>query len=50
MKNAVLVQRFLEQSAERFPGKVALICDGRRLTYAELDGMANKIAHVATPG
>lgn len=45
MKNAVLVQRFLEQSAERFPGKVALICDGRRLTYAELDGMANKIAH-----
>ena len=40
-----LVHHFLEQSAERFPDKVALVCDGRRLTYAEIEEQANRLAH-----
>lgn len=40
-----LVHHFLERSAERFPGKEALICEGRRLTYAEMDSLANRFAH-----
>jgi long-chain acyl-CoA synthetase len=44
-RHARLVQDFLEQSAERLPDKVALICDGRRLTYREIDEMANRLAH-----
>jgi amino acid adenylation domain-containing protein len=39
-----LVNHFLEYSAERFPGKVALIHQGKRLTYAEIDSMANDLA------
>ena len=40
-----LVHEFLEQSAKRFPDKTALICDGRRLTYAEIDSMADRVAN-----
>lgn len=40
-----LVHHFLEHSAERFPEKEALICGGRRLTYAEMDSLANRFAH-----
>lgn len=40
----ILVNHFLEYSAERFPGKVALIHQGKRLTYAEIDSMANDLA------
>jgi long-chain acyl-CoA synthetase len=40
----LLVHNFLEQSAERTPDKTALVCDGRRLSYAELDAMANRMA------
>lgn len=40
----MLVHDFLERSAERTPDKVALICGGQRLTYAEVDGMANRLA------
>jgi long-chain acyl-CoA synthetase len=39
-----LVQSFLEESAERTPDKLALICDNQRLTYAQLDSMANRLA------
>lgn len=42
----MLVHEFLEQSARRLPGKTALVCDGRRLTYAELDAQANGFADV----
>ncbi|RLC64930.1 MAG: AMP-dependent synthetase [Chloroflexi bacterium] len=41
----MLVQDFLQNSAERFPNKTALICDGHRLTYAEIEARANRLAH-----
>jgi len=41
----MLVQDFLETSAARRPEKTALICGGRRLAYAELDEMANRLAN-----
>lgn len=47
---ARLVQEFLEHSAERLPDKVALICEGRRLTYAELDRMGNRLANALIAG
>jgi amino acid adenylation domain-containing protein len=40
-----LVQDFLRRSATRLPDKVALVCDGRRWTYAELDRATNRLAH-----
>lgn len=42
---SLLVQHFLEHSAERSPDKVALICEGHRLTYSHLDAMANRLAN-----
>lgn len=39
-----LVQSFLEDSALRTPDKTALICGEQRLTYAEIDAMANRLA------
>lgn len=42
------MHHFLERSAERFPDKVALICDGRRLTYAQIEELTNRIAHGLT--
>jgi len=41
----MLVQDFLENSADRLPDKVGLICDGRRLTYAEIEARANRLAN-----
>jgi amino acid adenylation domain-containing protein len=41
----MLVQQFLEASAARLPEKVALVCDRQRLSYAELDAMANRLAN-----
>lgn len=40
-----LVNHFLEHSAERFPEKIALIHQDKRLTYKELDIMANRLAN-----
>lgn len=40
-----LVQEFLEKSADRIPEKVALICGDERLTYAEIEDRANRIAN-----
>ncbi|MHB8877707.1 MAG: class I adenylate-forming enzyme family protein, partial [Myxococcaceae bacterium] len=36
---------FLLDSARRLPGKLALVCGERRLTYAELDRASNALAH-----
>ena len=44
-RHALLVRDFLEISADRLPEKIALICDGKRLSYRELDGMADRLAH-----
>ena len=41
----LLVNDFLEQSAKRTPEKEALICDGQRLSYAQIDAMANRLAN-----
>jgi len=39
------VEQFLETSARRFADKTALLCDGRRWSYRELDERANCLAH-----
>lgn len=41
----MLVQGFLQNSARRFPDKTALVCDGQRLTYAQVEARANRLAH-----
>jgi long-chain acyl-CoA synthetase len=41
----MLVQDFLQHSAARLPHKVALICDGQRLTYAQIDALSNRLAN-----
>jgi len=41
----MLVQEFLERSALRTPDKVALVCDGKRFTYTQIDTSANRIAN-----
>jgi amino acid adenylation domain-containing protein len=38
------VESFLEQSAERFPEKTAIVCGGTRLTYREVEERANRLA------
>jgi len=41
----MLVQEFLERSANRLPDKVALVTQSRRMTFAEIEAEANKLAH-----
>lgn len=40
----MLVHQFLENSASRLGEKVALVCDGRRLTYREINEQAEQLA------
>lgn len=40
----MLVHEFLERSAARLPEKEALIAGAKRITYAELDASANRLA------
>ena len=40
-----LLHDFLENTAARLPDKVALVCKGVRVTYAEIDRQANALAH-----
>jgi amino acid adenylation domain-containing protein len=46
----VRLENALEATARSLPGKVALIVDGRRLTYAELDEHANRFARALIRG
>jgi len=41
----MLVQDFLQNSADKYPDKVSLICNNKKLTYSEIDTMANKFAN-----
>ena len=41
----MLVNQFLQDSAERSPAKTALVCDGRRLTYGQVEEQANRAAN-----
>jgi amino acid adenylation domain-containing protein len=41
----MLVQDSLHRSVARTPDKVALVCDGSRLTYAEIEAAANRLAN-----
>lgn len=43
-----LLHDYLLQSAARHPGKVALVCGDRRLTYAELAARSSALAHTLT--
>ena len=40
----MLLQHFLEHSAQRLPDKIALICGDERLTYSEVDRKTNRVA------
>lgn len=41
----MLVQEFLEQSADRLPNKIALVCGEKRYTYGQIEAWANQLAH-----
>jgi amino acid adenylation domain-containing protein len=36
---------YLHATAARLPDKVALVCDGQRVTYAEIEARSNQLAH-----
>jgi amino acid adenylation domain-containing protein len=40
-----LLHDYLSESARRLPDKIALVCRGARLTYREVDGRADALAH-----
>jgi len=44
----MLVNEFLEMSAQKFPDKEALIFQERRITFAEIDKAANCLANALT--
>jgi amino acid adenylation domain-containing protein len=46
----MLVHEFLTRSASRFPQKVALVCGERRLTYAELAEMSDRLGNALAMG
>ena len=41
----MLVNHFLQDSAAKYPDKVALVCDGQRLTYQMLERQTNRMAN-----
>ncbi len=40
----MLLDQLIEESARRWPERTALVCNGQRLTYAELERTANRFA------
>src|SRR5262245_59937054 len=52
---STLLPHLVTESAARFPGRPALVMDGRSLTYAELESLSNRFArslsdHGVRPG
>ncbi len=45
-----LARDFLEANAQRRPDKIALVCDGKRLCYADIEAMANRLANSLIEG
>lgn len=41
----MLLNEFLENTAHSTPDKIALVCQGRRLTFAEIDNMASMLGN-----
>jgi long-chain acyl-CoA synthetase len=41
----MLVEQFLEESAARFPDKIALVTEKERFSYLEIEQQANSLAH-----
>jgi len=41
----LLVNEFLEHSANKYPNKTALIVEDKRWSYAEIERMSNRLAH-----
>jgi amino acid adenylation domain-containing protein len=41
----VCVHHLFEAQVERTPGDIAVVCEGRQLTYEELNARANQLAH-----
>jgi long-chain acyl-CoA synthetase len=39
------LEQFLEQAAARAPGRTAIVCGDRRISYADLEADANRLAH-----
>ncbi|MFC1944968.1 AMP-binding protein [Chloroflexota bacterium] len=46
----MLLNRFLEDSADRYTDKEALVCQGQRLCYAEIEGQANALGNALVAG
>ena len=44
------LQDFLVDSAQRLPGKVALVCQGKAVSFGELDRDSNALAHALIDG
>jgi amino acid adenylation domain-containing protein len=40
----MLLQHFLEESAQKFSDKIALVCDKERLTFGEINDRVNRLA------
>jgi amino acid adenylation domain-containing protein len=45
LKAIPLLHDYMHHSAQRFPDKVALVCNKVKTTYAELDARSNQLAH-----
>ena len=46
----MLVNEFLEQSADKYPDKIALICQDKRLSYLEIENLSNRLSNALIEG